>query len=194
MTWIVTLTRIGNEPDQQPWTIAAFTERPEVATGGTLRLNDTPDHAWRVEDVFRDHGHDRSEDDSETTNESPSRRHPRNGSRIMEERIAPTSRVTICDTAGGFLPMLWWGSGADIDRQPYGTSYGALDAAERSGRAWAEQEGAIFVPYEPTASNAPSAGLVKILRETEGLDLRAAIARAREIEADASNTDPTGGA
>jgi len=93
------------------------------------------------------------------------------------------AQVTVQETSSGFLPVISWGNGADGDREAYAMTYDDLSTAERIAKAWADEQGADYVPFKP---NAPDASrrqslLVKQLRETEGLDLRTAVARAREI-------------
>lgn len=55
MIWVMALTRIGDNPDQSPWTMATFAERPTAKVGDTFRFDDEPDEAWLVKDVFADH-------------------------------------------------------------------------------------------------------------------------------------------
>jgi hypothetical protein len=97
------------------------------------------------------------------------------------------SKVHISDTVSGFLPVLWTGEGADMDREAYSTSFADLPQAEAAGRAWADQEGATYVPYEPIDHEAINrrAALIRRLREDEGLTLREAVDRAKSMTVDA---------
>ncbi len=97
------------------------------------------------------------------------------------------ARVHVSNTPSGFLPVMSWGEGADMDREAYAMSYRDLPTAERIARDWATQQGADYVEYQEAnrASDPRMPGIVKQLREEHGLDLREAIAKAREIVADA---------
>jgi len=91
------------------------------------------------------------------------------------------SIVTIDQTSSGYLPVHYWGKGADMDRQAYSISYGNVEAADNAGRKWADDLGVEFRPYKPAEPVNPAyIALVKQLREDEGLSLPAAIERARE--------------
>lgn len=100
----------------------------------------------------------------------------------------PQTNVTVVPTSGGYLPTMTWATADGMDREAYAMGFDDLATAERIGRQWAEQEGATYVPYEPID---PDAGrrhalLVKRLRETEGLGLADAIAKARRLEKEAA--------
>mgnify|MGYP000913119389 CR=1 FL=1 len=91
--------------------------------------------------------------------------------------------VQVILTSSGYLPTIYWGKGSSADREAYGMAYDSLETAERMARDWALQQGAEYVPYAPIDQDAirRQALLVKQLRDDEGLDLRAATAKARAI-------------
>lgn len=97
------------------------------------------------------------------------------------------AQVHISDTVSGYLPVLWTGEGADMDREAYSMAFGDVATAERAGRAWAEEQAADFVPYREidTSGNKREMALIKQLREEENLPLRAAITKARAMLAEA---------
>jgi len=55
MTYVMALTKIGNNPDQASWMMATFAERPSVKEGDTYQFEDEPTELWRVDAIFRDH-------------------------------------------------------------------------------------------------------------------------------------------
>jgi hypothetical protein len=92
--------------------------------------------------------------------------------------------VTVQETASGeFLPTLYWGVGIDLDRESYGESFSSIQVAERVAQRWADEQGAAYRPFQRVDLDAVRAetALIRKLREEEGLDLRAAIRKAREI-------------
>ena len=91
------------------------------------------------------------------------------------------SIVTIDQTSSGYLPVHYWGKGADMDRQAYSMSYDNVEAADAAGRSWAENMDVEFRPYRLRERMNPALiALVKQLRKDEGLSLPDAIARAKE--------------
>jgi len=92
-------------------------------------------------------------------------------------------RVHVSRTPSGYLPVTTWGEGADMDREAYGMSYADLPTAERMARDWALRQGAEYVEFQEAnrTSDPRLPGIVKQLREEQGLDLREAILKARGI-------------
>lgn len=85
--------------------------------------------------------------------------------------------------SGSFQPVLYWGVGMDLDREAYGESFDSIQVAERVAIRWADEQGAAYKPYREIDVEALRAEtqLIRRLREEEGLDLRAAIAKARDM-------------
>lgn len=101
--------------------------------------------------------------------------------------------VRIDQTCSGYLPVLYWGKGENMDREAYSMSYDNVEAADKAGRSWAAAMDVEFRPYQPAERLTPAfVALVKQLREDEGLGLRDAIDRAKAITAndnDAATSD-----
>jgi hypothetical protein len=92
--------------------------------------------------------------------------------------------VQVQEVSGNrFMPVLYWGVGIDMDREAYGESFDSIQVAERVAQRWADEQGAAYRPYQVVDREAllRETQLIRRLREEEGLDLRAAIRKARDL-------------
>lgn len=94
-------------------------------------------------------------------------------------------KVTVIEAPSGYLPTIYWGQGEDMQRDVYAFAFENITDAEKAAKAWATECDAEYVPYKPIDTDAirTQTLLVKRLRDDEGLNLRDAIAKAREMSA-----------